>query len=357
MLGKSLSETVACDQPERVIKRRRKIARDEPKTRVQPERKCNVPKSYVGDAVQRGTDGGYKKSLRSVRGIVSSRAQWRHYNEEKKRTSHKKTLERQSDRLEIAKLAYTKLSEVSLLIVSSVISFYDILIVLFCFVLQAMTTQSVKHRIQAVYTLEPNEKMSEAKAMRILDRIPPLVQYFKAICEGKSKADASTIASEVSMYSAHWIGMLAKEFISEVQIRRVTVWTEQDCQKGPVPSQVRKSFKKKRYRFGKFSMGTNRRVQSVMYDQEVRARATVWLRLNCKRKTGKPSMNARTFLRYLQTDLLKGVCIYNLRSYHLTFVFECDRSPRSKTLVCLCLFEITRMAVQKTCAHHVLRWS
>ena len=112
MLGKSLSETVGCDQPERVIKRR-KIARGEPKTRVYPERKCNVPKSYVDDVVQRGTDGGYKKSLRSVRGIVSSRAQWRHYNEEKKRASHKKTLERQSDRLEIVKLAYAKLSEVS----------------------------------------------------------------------------------------------------------------------------------------------------------------------------------------------------------------------------------------------------
>ena len=107
--AKSKSDATTC---ERVIKRR-KIVRGKPKTRVQPKRKCGVPEAYVVDITTRGTDGGYKKSLRLVRGIVSSRTQWRYYNEEKKKIARKKTLRRQNEQLKIAKLAYTKLCEIS----------------------------------------------------------------------------------------------------------------------------------------------------------------------------------------------------------------------------------------------------
>ena len=52
-------------------------------------------------------------------------------------------------------------------------------------------------------------------------------------------------------------------------------------------------------------MGTNRNVCSIMWDERIRARAAVWLRLNNRKKKDKPSMKLKNFMHYLQTDLLR----------------------------------------------------
>ena len=52
-------------------------------------------------------------------------------------------------------------------------------------------------------------------------------------------------------------------------------------------------------------MGTNRSVRSIMWDERIRARATVWLRLNNRKKKGEPVMKLKDFMHYLQTDLLR----------------------------------------------------
>ena len=57
--------------------------------------------------------------------------------------------------------------------------------------------------------------------------------------------------------------------------------------------------------FSRFKMGTNRNVHSLMDDPAIRAKATVWLRLNAKRKKkATPNMKIKDFQRYLQDDLL-----------------------------------------------------
>ena len=168
-----------------------------------------------------------------------------------------------------------------------------------------MRCSTIKARIESVYKPEKNEKMSDAKSLHILDRLPVLAQYFKCYSEGKSKMEAQEIASFGSLYSSLWIGQMANEFVGTTARRQVTEHTEVD---GVVQSKrVRKTVEKPQFQFAKFCMGTNRRVQSIMYDQKIRARATIWLRLNTKKQKGKASMKAADFLEYLRTELLPGL--------------------------------------------------
>ena len=52
---------------------------------------------------------------------------------------------------------------------------------------------------------------------------------------------------------------------------------------------------KEQYQFGKFAMGTKRRVRSLMYDEGLRTRAKVWLRIlyiHSKSKKGEANFKA-----------------------------------------------------------------
>ena len=137
-----------------------------------------------------------------------------------------------------------------------------------------------------MYTPESGEVLSDAKLMRILDRVPVLAAYFKHYVEGKSKMDAQEIVANGSLYFALWIGQMAKEFIIDKARRQVTQY--EDVDGVSTPNRLHILVPKKRYQFGKFNMGQNRRVQSIMQDQKIRARATVWLRINSKKTQGKP---------------------------------------------------------------------
>ena len=161
-----------------------------------------------------------------------------------------------------------------------------------------------------MYTPESGEVLSDAKLMRILDRVPVLAAYFKHYVEGKSKMDAQEIVANGSLYFALWIGQMAKEFIIDKARRQVTQY--EDVDGVSTPNRLHILVPKKRYQFGKFNMGQNRRVQSIMQDQKIRARATVWLRINSKKIKGKPKMKSVDFLRYLQTDLLRGKKVVNV---------------------------------------------
>ena len=73
-----------------------------------------------------------------------------------------------------------------------------------------------------MYAPESGEVLSDAKLMRILDRMPVLAAYFKHYAEGKSKIDTQEIVVNGSLYSALWIGQMVKEFISDKARRQVT---------------------------------------------------------------------------------------------------------------------------------------
>ena len=90
----------------------------------------------------------------------------------------------------------------------------------------------------------------------------------------------------------------SKEFCSDIARCKVTI-------------QVGTTFKrtwidkpKERFKFGTILRGQNRRNRSIIWDERLRAKATVWLRLNNKKKKNKPSMKAEDFRLYLETDLL-----------------------------------------------------
>ena len=119
--------------------------------------------------------------------------------------------------------------------------------------------------------------------------------------------EACTEVAKGCLYSHLWVGRLATEFMSDVAKRKVTR-AKKNATTGQVTYEVTKvSLTKPQFKFGRIHMGWDRRGHSVMYDEKIRARATVWLRLHSKKKTDKPNMIAADFLEYLATDLLKGV--------------------------------------------------
>ena len=84
----------------------------------------------------------------------------------------------------------------------------------------------------------------------------------------------------------------------------MTVFSE-DADGNTISRRVKKNVPKPQYKFAHFEMGCNRKVRSIMDDETIRARATVWLRLNKGKKKGKRKLKAEDFQKYLQEDLLK----------------------------------------------------
>ena len=89
-----------------------------------------------------------------------------------------------------------------------------------------MRCSSIKSRLESVYDIEKGEKMSPAKTLHIVDRIPILVQYFKHYCVGKSKMETQELAALGSMYSALWVGQMDNEFVGTKVTRQITKHTQ-----------------------------------------------------------------------------------------------------------------------------------
>ena len=146
--------------------------------------------------------------------------------------------------------------------------------------------------LKSIYKATPGEKMSDAKARHLLYRIVPLICFFGHRLKGITKGCAAEMVSQGCLLHARTIQRLAQEFLSTTYIRYV------DGEK--------KTLDKPALQFAPFSMGVNRNHRSIMHDEVLRARATVWMRMNNVKRKGKPPIRAHHFLEYLRTDLLKN---------------------------------------------------
>ena len=117
------------------------------------------------------------------------------------------------------------------------------------------------------------------KLLHIYNKLVPLTSFFSLRAQGATIKDASACVAMGSTYNDQTIASWARDFIS------------------PSPSL---------FKFSRFRMGGNRSVRSIMWDERIRARATVWLRLNSGKRKGKPCMKNKDFRQYLQTDLLQN---------------------------------------------------
>ena len=73
-------------------------------------------------------------------------------------------------------------------------------------------------------------------------------------------------------------------------------------------------------------------MQSIMWDENIRARATVWIRLNNIKKKGKPCMKLKDFQSYLQVELLKDrptVSKWFARTFLLSLGWHYKRHQKS----------------------------
>ena len=124
-----------------------------------------------------------------------------------------------------------------------------------------MTT--IKAKISAIYDSGKTEKISDAKVLRILSRIPTLMYFFKLFASGMPKMQADVKSVQ---YSALQIGHLVNAFIGERSAHRITK-ARQDADGVTVYHRVRTFISKPKFVFGRINMGSNRRVKSVMCDE------------------------------------------------------------------------------------------
>ena len=163
----------------------------------------------------------------------------------------------------------------------------------------------MKRKIALIYDVQQGERISDAKCIHILRRIDPLIVFFKLLVSANfTQEQAAKQVSQGSVFSAAWIEYLAREFIRTTARKRVTVYSE-DKDGNTISKRVWQVIEKPHFKFATFQMGCNRRVESIMNDESICARATVWLRLNKGKKKGKRKLKAEDFQRYLQNDLLK----------------------------------------------------
>ena len=134
--------------------------------------------------------------------------------------------------------------------------------------------------------------MSEAKSRHLLNRVVPLMCFFSHRLQGYSKSQSAEMVSQGCQLHARTIQRLAQEFLATNYTRYI---------EGEKTVKV-----KEKFTFAPFEMGVNRNHKSIMYDEVLRARATVWMRMNNVRRKGKPNIRAHDFLHYLKTDLLKS---------------------------------------------------
>ena len=97
---------------------------------------------------------------------------------------------------------------------------------------------------------------SQAKLLHLHDRIQPLVVFFRLRASGKTITASSALVAKGSMLCVNTIETIARDFLKEAN-------------------------DKKQFIFSRFRMGHVRSRKSVMWDERIRARATVWLRLQC----------------------------------------------------------------------------
>ena len=164
---------------------------------------------------------------------------------------------------------------------------------LFILLHKVQVMRDQKRRVLSLYTPAKNEKISEAKRLHLLDRVVPLLCFFRHRLAGKNKGKAAGIVAEGCLMHARTIQRLTQQFLSST----FTTYSK-------TGKQVRS---KPRLEFTPFHMGFNKNNVSIMHDERVRARAIVWMRLyNVKRK-GKPNLRSRDFLKFLREDLLKDI--------------------------------------------------
>ena len=120
---------------------------------------------------------------------------------------------------------------------------------------------------------------SELKLLCLHARLVPLAAFFRLRVEGKTITEAAKTVADGSTFYHRTISRWAKDFVSTAGSLEFT--------------------------FSRFRMGGNRSVRSLMWDETIRARATVWLRLNNTKKKGKPCMKIKDFQSYLQGQLLQ----------------------------------------------------
>ena len=147
---------------------------------------------------------------------------------------------------------------------------------------------------------------SELKLLCLHQRLTPLAAFFRLRAAGKTITDASQAVAMGSTFGDRTISSWAKDFIG-------TTGSPQ-------------------FKISRFRMGTNRSVRSMMWDEEFRARATVWLRLNNVKKKGHPCMKLKDFQAYLQRDLFKGtraVSKWFARTFLLSLGWHYKRHQKS----------------------------
>lgn len=170
--------------------------------------------------------------------------------------------------------------------------------------MQAMSERTIKSKIEAVYDVVQGEKMSDAKCMHLMNYIVPVARYFDHLCSGVPKKEAGELVAQGCFFHAKTIRQLSNDFIATEVSRRKTVITKDAA--GTTTKRITTTkVTKRRFKFPPFEMGCRRSQQSIMQDEKLRARATVWLRLNSRKKKGKPNMKASDFQEYLQNTLLK----------------------------------------------------
>ena len=105
--------------------------------------------------------------------------------------------------------------------------------------------------------------MSEAKTRHLAYRVVPLICFFEHRLQGVSKADSAKAVSQGCLMHARTIQRLAQEFLATKYTRYV--------------SGEKIIADKQGMEFAPFKMGVNRNHRSIMYDEVLRARATVWM--------------------------------------------------------------------------------
>ena len=276
--------------------------------RLLPFRDAVHTEKYFEEKKPRGREGGYFKGLRSVRNLQNAREVNRKYNEKAKAESREQTKQRQDERKRIDKEAYNKLLQVC--ISCRLLNAFPHSSLVYC-CMQVSSHLKIKDKIVAVYDLQQGEKLSDAKCWHILRRVDPLAAFFRHVSAGKAREKAAEMVAQGCCYSAYWISHLAREFISTTMDKRITTFSE-DADGNTTSRRVKQTVPKPQYKFANFEMGCKRRVKSIMDDETIRARATVWLRLNKGKKKGKQKLKAEDFQKYLQEDLLKDTGIRNI---------------------------------------------
>ena len=153
--------------------------------------------------------------------------------------------------------------------------------------------------------------------MYLLRRVDPLIAFFRLVSEGSTREDAATKVAQACVFSEDWIKRLAREFIRTTTQKQVTIFSE-DSDGNTVSRRVSKTIEKKKFKFARFEMGCKRRVESIMDDETIQAKATVWLRLNKGKKKGKRKLKAEDFQKYLEEDLLAHTGITMLTTTSLS---------------------------------------